>query len=252
MNYDIYRFGKIGSTNSHLLKLGEEGFPEGTVVVADEQTAGRGRFGRNWEAEPQANLLFSLLLRPRFLEQDELFILTFAAAVSVVEAIEEVTHLQPQLKWPNDVLLDGKKVAGILLETSFDSNRLSHVVLGIGLNVNQREFSEAISNDAISLSLSAGKKYDRDELLFTILNDFSMIYESLQKRDFYSIMKKWRDSSIMYGKRISVNLAGNVLEGICEEITDDGALVVRTDDGIKKFTAGEVTILSKESFKGGI
>ncbi len=221
-------------------------------MVADEQTAGRGRFGRNWEAEPQTNLLFSLLLRPHFLEQDEIFILTFAAAVSVTEAIEAIACVRPQLKWPNDVLLDGKKVSGILLESSFDSNRLSHVVLGIGLNVNQRKFPPAIYDVATSLSLFADKKFDRDELLFTILNNFSMIYESLQKRDFYRVMKEWRDRSIMPGKKISVNLAGKTIEGVCEDVTDDGALAVFTADGLTKFTAGEVTILSKETFRGGV
>ena len=159
---------------------------------------------------------------------------------------------RPQLKWPNDVLLDGKKVTGILLESSFDSNRLSHVVLGIGLNVNQRKFPPAIYDVATSLSLFADKKFDRDELLFTILNNFSMIYESLQKRDFYRVMKEWRDRSIMPGKKISVNLAGKTIEGVCEDVTDDGALAVFTADGLTKFTAGEVTILSKETFRGGV
>jgi len=243
LNYDIYRFGKIDSTNSHLSRLGEEGFPEGTVIVADEQTAGRGRFGRSWEAEPQANLLFSLLLRPHFLQQDEIFVLTFAAAVAVAEGIEKITNLHPQLKWPNDVLLDGKKVCGILLESSFDSSRFSRVVLGIGLNVNQQNFSPSISSQATSLFLSTGKRFDREELLIAILTNFSLFYDSTQKRDFYSVMKKWRDRSTMSGKKIIVSLEGRRYEGICDDVADDGRLVVSTDDGPKKFTAGKVTIL---------
>jgi BirA family transcriptional regulator, biotin operon repressor / biotin---[acetyl-CoA-carboxylase] ligase len=243
LNYDIYRFDKVDSTNSHLLKLGVEGFPEGTVVVADEQTAGRGRFGRNWEAEPQVNVLSSLLVRPNFLQGDEIFVLTFAAAVSVAEAIEDVTSIRCGLKWPNDVLLDNKKVCGILLESSFDSNRLSHVVLGIGLNVNQQSFSPAISSGATSLRLFTGKKFDRDELLFAILTNFSSSYESLRRRDFYSVMKKWRDRSVMFGKNVAVSLAGKTIEGVYDDVADDGALVLRTDDGLKKFTAGDVTII---------
>jgi BirA family biotin operon repressor/biotin-[acetyl-CoA-carboxylase] ligase len=243
LNYDIYRLDKVDSTNAHLLRLAEEGFPEGTLVVADEQSAGRGRFGRIWESEPQANLLFSLLLRPHFLQRDEVFILTFAAAVSVAEAIEEIARVKSGLKWPNDVLLDGKKVCGILLESNFDSNRLSHVVLGIGLNVNQQEFPPSISGRATSLLLSTGKKFDRDELLFSVLGNLSSDYETLQRRDFYSIMKKWRDRSVLFGKKIVVSLAGKMFEGICDDVTDDGALVLQSDDGSKKFTAGEVTIL---------
>jgi len=250
LNYDIYRFGKVDSTNTHLLKLGEEGFPEGTVVVADEQSAGRGRFGRSWESEPQANLLFSLLLRPDFLQQDEIFVLTFAAAVSVAEAIEKAADVQPQLKWPNDVLLEGKKVCGILLESNSDSNRLGHVVLGIGLNVNQQKFSPVVSNDSTSLSLFTGKKFDRDEILFAILSNFSSVYESLLKGDFYSVMKKWRDRSIMFGKKITVNLAGKTFQGICDDVTDDGTLILRMGGELKKFSAGDITLLSNRSSEG--
>jgi len=212
-------------------------------VVADEQTAGRGRFGRSWEAEPQANVLFSLLVRPHFLQRDEIFILTFAAAVSVAEAIEDVTGIRCGLKWPNDVMLDGKKVCGILLESSFESNRLSHVVLGIGLNVNQQVFSPDILERATSLSLFAGKKFDRDELLFAILTNLSSIHESLQKRDFYFVMKRWRDRSTLFGKKVVVSLAGKTIEGLCDDVADDGTLILRTGSGVERFSAGEVTIL---------
>lgn len=242
LNYDIYRFDKLDSTNSHLLKLGNDGFPEGTVVVADEQTKGRGRFGRKWEAEPLSNLLFSLLLRPKFLKRDEIFILTFAASIAVAEGIEEAAHIQTELKWPNDVLIRGKKVCGILLESSFDADRLSHVVLGIGLNVNQGSFSPEIANKATSLFLSNGKKYDRDEILFLILKKFSLIHDTLQSRNFYQVMKDWRDRSKIFGKQIKLTLAGKIIEGICDDVTDDGAIVVQTFEGLKKFTAGEITI----------
>lgn len=251
MNYDIYRLDKIDSTNSYLLKLGDEGFPEGTAVVADEQTNGRGRFGRKWEAEPLSNLLFSLLLRPTFLLRDEVFILTFAAAVAVAEALEDVAHIQPELKWPNDVILDGKKVCGILLESSFDSDKLNHVVLGIGMNVNQMKFPLDISDKAISLSLFTGKKYDRDEILFAILNSFSSIYEVLRMRDFYSVMKRWRDRSRMFGRRIKLSLASKTFEGICYDITDEGAIVIQTPEDLQKFTAGEITIFQMDPFGTG-
>ena len=169
--------------------------------------------------------------------------MTFAAAISVAEAVEKVAGVQPELKWPNDLLVDGKKICGILLESSFDSTELSHVVLGIGLNVNQREFPPSLSNGAVSLLLSTGRKFDRDEILFAFLTEFSSIYESLRQREFYSVMKRWRDKSNMYGKKITISLAGNKFEGVCEEVADDGALVVRTEKGLEKFTAGEVTVL---------
>jgi BirA family transcriptional regulator, biotin operon repressor / biotin---[acetyl-CoA-carboxylase] ligase len=242
LNYDIYRFGKIDSTNSYLLKLGDEGFPEGTVAVADEQSNGRGRFGRKWEAEPLSNLLFSILLRPNFLKRDEVFILTFSAAVAVADALEESAGLRTELKWPNDVLIDTRKVCGILLESSFEADILSHVVLGVGVNVNQTRFPEEIRGKATSLALSAGRKFDRDEILLTVLRMFSSLYEIVRAGDFYHIMKKWRERSTMFGQRITLKLADRSIEGIFDDVTDDGSLVIRTESGAQKFTAGEISI----------
>lgn len=242
MNYDIYRFGKIDSTNSYLLELGDKGFPEGTVAVADEQTSGRGRFGRKWQAEPLSSLLFSILLRPAFLNRDEVFILTFSAAVAVADAIENVTRIRSELKWPNDILFRGRKLCGILLESNFEADKLKYVVLGIGLNVNQTVFPDEIATGAVSLSMAAGRNFDREELLSSILFHFNEIYEALKGKDFYSIMRRWRDRSIMFGKRIKFNVAGKETEGVLEEVTDDGAISIRTSSGVLKFTAGEITI----------
>ncbi len=247
LKYEIYNFDKIDSTNSRLLKLADEGFPEGSVVVADEQTGGRGRFGRKWESEPMSNLLFSLLLRPVFLERDEVFVLTFSAAVAVAEAIEDAAHVHPELKWPNDVLLGSRKVCGILLESSFDSDRLNYVILGIGLNVNQTTFPDEIASKATSLYLFAGRKYDRNEILSTILSRFDSVYETVRARDFYSVMKRWRNRSKMFGKKIRLRLADRVYEGVCDEVTDDGALVIQTGTGSNVFTAGEITIIGETS-----
>ena len=242
LNYDIYRFGKIDSTNSYLLELGDKGFPEGTVAVADEQTSGRGRFARRWEAEPLSSLLFSILLRPVFLNRDEVFILTFSASVAVAEAIEIVTGVKTELKWPNDVLIHGRKACGILLESDFEGEKLNYVVIGIGLNVNQAVFPDEIKTKAVSLSMAAGRSFDREELLSSILLRFKEVYESLKERDFYSIMKRWRDKCLMFGKRIKFSVAGKEIEGVLEEVTDDGAVSVRTFSGVLKFTAGEMTI----------
>lgn len=245
MKYEIYSFDKIDSTNSHLLKLADEGFPEGSVVIADEQTGGHGRFGRKWDSEPLSNLLFSLLLRPAFLERDEVFVLTFSAAVAVAEAIEDILHVQPELKWPNDILLGEKKVCGILLESTFDADKLNCVVLGVGLNVNQSTFPVEIASKATSLYLYTGRKYDRDEILSSILGKFGSVYETVRVRDFYSVMKRWRKRSKMFGRKISVRLADEIYEGVCDEITDDGALVIQTGTGSKVFTAGDITIIGE-------
>ncbi len=243
LNYDLYRFAKIDSTNGHLMKLADQGFPEGTVVVADEQFAGRGRFGRRWESEPLSNLLFSLLLRPVFLERDEIFILTFSAAVAVAEALEEVAHVKPELKWPNDVLIGGKKICGTLLETNFENDTLRYVVLGIGLNVNQKVFPPELNTKATSIAAVKGKEFDRDEILSAILNRFGKIYDSLRQRNFYEIMKRWREKTAMIGRNVRVDMAGRIFDGICDDVTDYGAIVIKTVEGLKEFTAGEITLM---------
>ncbi len=225
------------------MELGDEGFPEGTVVVADEQTAGRGRFGRKWDSEPMSNLLFSVLLRPSFLERDEIFVLTFCAAVAVADALEEVARVKPELKWPNDILLDGKKVCGILLETNFEGDALRYVVIGIGINVNQKIYPPQIADKAVSVATVAGKEFDREEVLSAILARLASWYDILRRRDFYRIMKSWRDRSRIAGRKVKIDLAGKIYEGTCEEIADDGAIKIRTREGTKKFTAGEITML---------
>lgn len=242
LNYEIYRFDRIGSTNGYLLGLGEEGYPEGIVAVADEQTAGRGRFSRRWEAEPLSSLLFSILLRPEFLARDEVFILTFAAAVAVAEALESAAAVKPELKWPNDVLLDGRKVCGILLESNFEGDRLKFLVLGAGLNVNQSEFPPELKDKATSLFLATARKHDREELFSAILSRFGAVYETLKARDFYSVMKRWRDRSSMFGKKVELRVGDRVVEGILDGVSDEGAVVVRTSSGVQEFTAGEITL----------
>lgn len=251
MNYDIYRFGKIDSTNSYVLSLGDKGFPEGTVAVADEQTAGHGRFGRKWEAAPTSSLLLSVLLRPAFLQRDELFVLTFSAAVALSEAIREVTGVETELKWPNDILIAGKKVCGILLESGFEGDKLSHVVLGIGLNVNQVDFPEEIKDKATSLSIAAGRPCDREELLSSILVRLNETYESLRSREFYRVMKKWRENSNLFGRNVTIRIAGKEIEGTFEDVTDDGSAVIRTPSGERRFTAGEITITGIRSNDSG-
>lgn len=250
LNYDIYRFDRIDSTNGYLLGLGEKGFPEGTVAVADEQTAGRGRFGRRWEGEPLSSLLFSVLLRPEFLKRDEVFILTFAAAVAVAEALEKVADVKPELKWPNDVLLGGRKVCGILLESNFEGDTLKYLVLGAGLNVNQPDFPAELRDKATSLFLATHRKFDREELFSAILTQFSLVYETLKAGDFYSVMKRWRERSRMFGEKIELRVGESVIRGILEQVSDEGTLLVRTPEGTRKFTAGEISlsgILSHET-----
>ncbi len=242
LNYDIYRFDRIDSTNRYLLGLGEKGFPEGTVAVADEQTAGRGRFGRRWEGEPLSSLLFSVLLRPVFLKRDEIFIITFGAGLAVAEALEKVARVKPELKWPNDVLLDGKKVCGILLESNFEGDNLKSLVLGAGLNVNQPDFPAELKEKATSLFLATQRKFDREELFSGILTQFSLVYETLKAGDLYSVMRRWRERSAMFGKTVELSIGDRKVRGILDQVTDEGEVLVRTSEGAQRFTAGEISL----------
>jgi len=178
------------------------------------------------------------------------FILTFASAVAVGDAVRDMTRLSPTYKWPNDILVSSKKVCGILLESSFTSGNLDYVVVGIGVNVNQKKFPEGLSDRATSLSLEAGRDFDRESLLLAILNKLSSLYEGIKSRDFYSVMKRWREHTRMTGKNVTVRLGESVFEGVCEEISDDGSIVLSTREGTKKFTAGEVTIVNNNTAGG--
>ena len=241
-------FESTGSTNPDAKRFAEEGAPHGTTVVADRQTAGRGRRGRSWESPAGSSIYFTVVLRPAF-APDKASMVTLVTALSVAEAIHEVTGLDTGIKWPNDIVVNGKKVVGILTEMSMtpEMNEMQFLVAGVGVNVNQEstaEFPEEIRQTATSLKIESGKEFDRAELLARILAGFEADYEIFEKELTLSALKE-RYEARLVGRNAAVRVLDPAGEytGISRGITDTGELVVEKETGETVFVyAGEVAV----------
>ncbi len=227
----------VGSTMDEARAAGRAGAPHGHVILADEQTAGRGRFGRRWVAPPGANLTFTILTRP---DLPRLERLSIVAAVAVADAVCERTGVAPVFKWPNDVQVDGRKLAGILVEAELDGDRPAFALVGIGLNVNaETQRDPEIASIAVSLRDLLGATVVREELLAAVLCRFEHWYAHASGDD---LLNTWRSRLVTLGQTISVAFAGAVERGVAESVTGSGALQLRRADGsLVVLPAGEVT-----------
>lgn len=237
----ILYHGQVGSTMDEARLLAEAGEPEGTVIIAEEQTAGRGRFNRAWVSPPGENLAFSVVLRPA---QAQLRYVNMAATLAVAGAAEALTGLQPTIKWPNDVRLGGRKLSGILIETSMSEAGLRYAVLGIGLNVNMdpSRFPE-IAQLATSLLRETGRKADRTRVLQEVLARLDDLYQVVQGGG--SLLSRWASRLETLGKVVQVRWRDQVLEGQATGVDDEGNLLLRQPDGSTiPVVAGEVTLQS--------
>jgi len=238
----IYHFFKTDSTNRVALELGHAGEPEGAVVVAEEQTAGRGRAGRAWHSEHAAGIYATLLLRPR-LAPVQAPLLTMMAGLSAHAAIQAQTGLTVDLKWPNDLLINGKKVGGILTEMHAEPGQIRFVIVGIGLNVNQEKFAGELGAIATSLRLETGKTQSRLELLVRLLREFENDYNQFLREGPASITKKFvAISSYAQGRRVRVTNGTESFAGTTDGLGPEGLLRVKRDDGdVVTVIAGDVT-----------
>jgi BirA family biotin operon repressor/biotin-[acetyl-CoA-carboxylase] ligase len=231
----IVRLGRVESTQTVAFTLAAEGAPDGTVVMADSQAAGRGRRGRTWLDEPGSSLLVSIVLRPR-LEPARLPGLSLAAAVAVAEALTRTAGLRPRLKWPNDVLVGGRKLAGILLETRLSGERPT-TVLGVGVNLSQRVFPADLGQRATSVWLASGRLVDRDALLSALLDALGDWRRRLERQGFAPVRTRWRALADTLGRTVTVD----GVSGVAVDVDADGALVVADADGRRRrVLAGEV------------
>ena len=229
----LVRLGRVDSTQTVAFALAADGAADRTVVVAQAQTAGRGRHGRLWLDEPGASLLTSIILRPR-LEPARLPTLSLAAGVAVAEALERVTGRMPRLKWPNDVLVDGRKLAGILLESRIGPSPL--VVLGIGVNLAQRVFPPDLAERATSVRLATGRRVDADTLLTALLESLDAWRTRLETEGWAPIRERWCALTETLGRRVSID----DVQGIAVDVDEDGALIVVEGDVRRRVVAGEV------------
>jgi len=237
----ICYFDALPSTMDIAMQLGLDGSAEGTVVIAETQTKGRGRLGRSWSSPKYKGIYISLVLRPKILPNAS-SILTLLAAVSVCEAIQEITTLEARIKWPNDILIHNKKLGGILTELNAEMDSVRFMVIGIGINVNNEQ--KTIPEGATSLKEQKKENINRIALLQEILRKIEANYSLFQKRTGKeSIIDKWRNYNITLGRKVKVACQSMHLEGQALDIDIDGGLLVRRDCGlVEKVMAGDVVL----------
>ena len=241
---DIRVFEQTTSTNDVIEKLARDGVKEGVVVFAESQTKGRGRLGRKWISPAHKGLWFSILLRPD-LRPQETTQLTVASATALRRAIQSETGLKPEIKWPNDILIGGKKVAGILTELSAELDRVKHVILGIGIDVNldAKEFPAELKKTATSLKIETGETVSRAELAAAILRELDLDYARICAGKFTAVADEWEKHCVTIGKNVTVQIGGRKIRGCAEALDDDGALRLRTEHGhLERITGGDVTL----------
>lgn len=241
----LYYRAETGSTNHDARMLAVAGAPDGTLVLADYQSRGRGRFDRRWEAPAESSLLMSLLFRPP-LAPDQAQRLTMICGLALVESIEGTLGLQAGLKWPNDLVLDGKKAAGMLTETGLMGSRLDYVVVGIGLNVNldRGELPKGLSSPATSLSEAAGRRVDRVPLLCAFLEAVERGYDRVKEGS--SPVTEWAARLTTLGQHVQVFDGERTVLGWAESVDEDGALWLRLDGGrLHRVLAGDVTLRAR-------
>ncbi len=241
---DIRVFQETTSTNDIVEKLARDGVKEGAVVFAESQTKGRGRLGRVWMSPPGKGLWFSILLRPN-LRPVETTQLTVASATALRRAIRDVTGLALEIKWPNDLLIDGKKVVGVLTEMSAEVDRVRHAILGIGVDVNlgATEFPPELRKQATSLKVETGKPVSRPELAAAILRELDVDYARICSGKFPEVADEWEAGCATIGRNVSVQIGRRKISGRAEALDDDGALLVRTEHGhLERIIGGDVTL----------
>ena len=238
----IFFFEQIDSTSSFAKTLSKIDAPHGSLVIAEEQTAGRGRLQRNWISPKEKNLLFSIVLYPEFgMEKSSL--LPFAGSLAVADAIESVTELSPTCKWPNDVLINDKKVCGMLLESSAGNAGMEKIILGIGINVNQDEFPGDLLSKATSLKIESGVEVNRVRLLQKVLVEFENRFEQLSHFPAQRLLDDWRLKALLFGKKITVLESEFSFSATAIDVADNGSLIIETDDGQKRnIFAGDVSL----------
>ncbi|MFC1935506.1 biotin--[acetyl-CoA-carboxylase] ligase [Chloroflexota bacterium] len=239
IGHHIIYFPVVTSTMDVARQEAERGSEEGIVVVAEEQTAGRGRLGRRWLSSAGQNLYFSVLLYPSLWVCRRL---GAAAPVAVLRAIRQVCGLSPTLKWPNDILLGEKKVSGILIETAIQDAEVRHAIVGIGINAGlDPEAHPEVASTATSLAAELGKPIPREELLQAVLAELALIYAHL--KGWGDVWEEWQSSLETLGKEVRVRWGEQVEEGVAETVDSEGNLLLRRADGtLVTLAGGEVTL----------
>ncbi len=241
---NILAYRTLGSTNQLGFRLAESGLGEGTLIVADEQTQGRGRMGRSWYSPPKLGLWISLILRPE-IPPFKAPGLSTCAGLALAQTIGDLTGMDAKIKWPNDCLLNGRKVGGILLELSAELDRINFVIVGIGVNVNHlsSDFPKKLSSVATSIRMEWGKEISRIKLLTSFVKRFETIYLDFKKNGLAPQLQLIKKFSSLLGKKVMVKFGKEKIEGVAQDIDDNGSLIIRTKKGERVVRAGEVMVV---------
>jgi BirA family biotin operon repressor/biotin-[acetyl-CoA-carboxylase] ligase len=245
--HQLYFFPQTGSTNDEAFSLGIAGAPEGGVVIADCQTKGKGRMQRLWHSPSGSNIYTSIILRP-IIELSKASQIPITAGVAVAEVLERYCPGKVRLKWPNDVLIDGKKVCGILAQMKTSADGVDFVVLGIGINVNlsREQFPQDIREIATSLAIETGREISRLELIISLYENLEICYKKLLQKGFGPIKEKWLELAPMIGQTVAVIFKDEAIEGKATGLDDDGSLILLTEGMNEiKVTAGDATIIKQ-------
>jgi len=244
----ISPYYSIVSTNETAFRLAEKGAPEGTMVIAEKQTGGRGRMGRSWHSPPKLGLWMSLVLRPK-IAPSAAPSLSILSALTLSEVIRAKYKLQSMIKWPNDCLIDNRKVSGILTELSAEPDKTEFVIVGVGINVNltSKDFPRSLRSAATSLREELGEKVNRVDLLRAFLERFEINYDLFKAKGLKAFLGKIKKHSLMLGRKIKLKVGQKIIQAVAYDIDSDGALLARHRREILRVTAGEVTIIDSAS-----
>lgn len=235
----------IGSTNTYAMGLAEKGYLDGTVIIANSQTRGKGRLGRNWFSPPNKNLYMSIILRPSVPPTDAP-ILTLMSAVACISAIKNSLPIPASIKWPNDLMISEKKFGGILTEIKADMDNISYAVVGIGININieTKEIPDEIREYATSIKIETGQKQSRNKIAIEILKKMDKWYRIFLNKGKEPIISEWLKLSSTIGRAVKATIGENIFKGTAQDIDESGMLILRLSDGsIKKISAGDITHL---------
>jgi len=244
---EIIFLESVDSTNTLATELAEKGSPHGTAVITNSQTKGRGKLGRNWFSLPKKNISISIILKP-IISVEDITLLTIMAGVVSARALRNTTGLEVKLKWPNDIVVFGKKLGGILTETKIEYDRVNFAVVGIGINVNmvREDFPPDIQSFATSIKIELSRSYHRPPIIAEIFKETEQWYKVMVEGNRNTLLDEWRKLSSTLGRDVKITTAKTAFSGIAEDIDDKGMLILRLPSGnIKKISSGEVTVMSK-------
>ena len=233
---------EVGSTNDYAKELGRQGAPGGSVVIAGRQVAGKGRLGRGWDGGAGLDIYMTILLRPE-IAGEAAARLTLLAGICVAKAINELSPKKAGIKWPNDVVIEGKKICGILTESAFKDSKIDYAAVGIGININRENFPAELSDKATSLRLENGRNYNRADIIKQVLSLFDKYYSEFLINGTASFIEEYRQLCVNIGKTVAIYENGESYRAQAVGIGENGALHIVTEDGDKReIESGEVSV----------